>query len=121
MKHLLSTLFTGKFGIRRSVYLQGSWHKSTITFVLSERGTILLKGVESFGAPSAESRGQLQTGIDLRLEIRTALFLLNEFKRGFEFLRKLLRQRRRLTITRLGKLLTFMTAHWNLEGNRNRR
>ena len=46
------------------------------------------------------------------------MFVFNEFKRGFEFLEEAIEAAKALNDhERLGKLLTFMTAHWNLEGN----
>src|SRR5574341_1447380 len=60
----------------------------------------------------------LRQDIDLRFDIRNALFVLNDFKRGFEHLEK---GKDAATVLqdeeRLGKLLTWMTAHWNLAGN----
>ena len=65
-----------------------------------------------------ESPDNVRQGIDLRIEIRSALFVFNEFKRGFEFLEEAIEAAKALNDhERLGKLLTFMTAHWNLEGN----
>jgi class 3 adenylate cyclase/tetratricopeptide (TPR) repeat protein len=60
----------------------------------------------------------LRLGIDLRIEMRSALFVFNDFKRGFEFLEEAIEAAKALNDhERLGKLFTFMTAHWNLEGN----
>ena len=65
-----------------------------------------------------ESPDNIRQGIDLRIEIRGALFVFNERKRGFEFLEEAIEAAKALNDhERLGKLLTFMTAHWNLEGN----
>jgi class 3 adenylate cyclase/tetratricopeptide (TPR) repeat protein len=65
-----------------------------------------------------ESPDNIRKGIDLRIEIRSALFVFNEFKRGFKFLEEAIEAAKALNDhERLGKLLTFMTAHWNLEGN----
>ena len=68
-----------------------------------------------------ESPENLTRGIDLRFDARNTLFVLNEFKRGFDHLEKA----KELAIAlhddeRLGKLLTWMTAHWNLAGNSER-
>ena len=65
-----------------------------------------------------ESPDNVRQGIDLRIEIRSALFVFNEFKRGLEFLEEAIEAAKALDDhERLGKLLTFMTAHWNLAGN----
>ncbi len=65
-----------------------------------------------------ESPDNVRRGIDLRIEIRSALFVFNDFKRGFEFLQQAIEAAKGLNDhERLGKLFTFMTAHWNLEGN----
>src|SRR5262245_29377430 len=65
-----------------------------------------------------ESPDNVRQGIDLRIEIRSALFVFNEFKRGLEFLEEAIEAAKALNDhERLGKLLTFMTAHWNLAGN----
>jgi class 3 adenylate cyclase/tetratricopeptide (TPR) repeat protein len=68
-----------------------------------------------------ESPENLTRGIDLRFDARNSLFVLNEFKRGFDHLEKA----KELAIAlhdneRLGKLLTWITAHWNLAGNSER-
>ena len=65
-----------------------------------------------------KSSDNLRRGIDLRFDIRNALFVLNDFKRGFEYLEEA--KEAAMTLNdeeRLGKLLTWMTAHWNLAGN----
>jgi tetratricopeptide (TPR) repeat protein len=65
-----------------------------------------------------ESPDNVRRGIDLRIEIRSALFVFNEFKRGFKFLEEAIEAAQVLNdYERLGKLYTCMTAHWNLEGN----
>src|SRR4029077_2615596 len=66
----------------------------------------------------SESPDNVRQGIDLRIEIRSALFVFNERKRGFEYLEEAIEAAKALNDhERLGKLLTFKTAHWNLEGN----
>jgi class 3 adenylate cyclase/tetratricopeptide (TPR) repeat protein len=56
--------------------------------------------------------------IDLRIDIRSALFVFHEFKRGFEYLAEAEKAAKALNDEdRLGEVLTWMTAHWNLEGN----
>ena len=65
-----------------------------------------------------ESPDNLRRGIDLRFDIRNALFVLNDFKRGFEYLEEAKEAATALNDReRLGKLFTWMTAHWNLDGN----
>jgi class 3 adenylate cyclase/tetratricopeptide (TPR) repeat protein len=65
-----------------------------------------------------ESSAKLRRGIDLRFDARNALFVLNDFKRGFEHLEEAKKAATTLhDEERLGKLLTWMTAHWNLAGN----
>jgi len=64
------------------------------------------------------SPDNLRHAIDLRFDIRNALFILNDFERGFEHLEK----SKQLAMSlqdeeRLAKVLTWMTAHWNLAGN----
>ena len=54
----------------------------------------------------------------MRFGARNSLFLLNDFKRGLEYLE----EARAIAVElkdeeRLGQLLTWMTAHWNLAGN----
>ena len=64
-----------------------------------------------------ESSVNLTRGIDLRFDARNALFLLNEFKRGFEYLEEAKEIAKTLNDhQRLGKLFTWMTAYWNLMG-----
>jgi class 3 adenylate cyclase/tetratricopeptide (TPR) repeat protein len=64
-----------------------------------------------------ESADNLRRGIDLRFDIRNALFLLNDFKRGFEYLEEAKETARTLNDhERLGKLFTWMTSYWNLMG-----
>lgn len=60
----------------------------------------------------------LRQAIDLRFDARNSLFLLNDFRRGLEYLE----EARTIAVElndeeRLGQLLTWMTAHWNLAGN----
>ncbi len=63
-------------------------------------------------------RTTLRRGIDLRFDARNALFVLNDFKRGFDYLEEAKEVAMALNDEeRLGKLLTWMTAHWNLAGN----
>ena len=65
-----------------------------------------------------KSPDNVRRGIDLRIEIRSALFVFNDFKRGFEFLEEAIEAAKALDDhERLGKLFTCMTAHWNLDGN----
>ena len=65
-----------------------------------------------------ESPDNVRRGIDLRIDIRSALFVFNDFQRGFEFLEEAIEAAKALNDhDRLGKLFTFMTAHWNLAGN----
>jgi class 3 adenylate cyclase/tetratricopeptide (TPR) repeat protein len=65
-----------------------------------------------------ESPDNLRRGIDLRFDIRNALFVLNDFKRGFEHLERAKEAAKAINDQeRLGKLFTWMTAYWNLEGN----
>jgi tetratricopeptide (TPR) repeat protein len=65
-----------------------------------------------------KSPDNVKRGIDLCIEIRSALFVFNEFKRGFEYLEQAIEAAKALNDhERLGKLFTCMTAHWNLEGN----
>ena len=64
-----------------------------------------------------KSPDNARRGIDIRFDIRNALFLLNEFKRGFEYLEEAKETARTLKDKgRLGKLFTWMTAYWNLAG-----
>src|SRR5262245_57309152 len=64
------------------------------------------------------SPDNVRRGIDLRIEIRSALFVFNDFKRGFEYLAEAEEAAKALNDQdRLGEVLTCMTAHWNLEGN----
>jgi PAS domain S-box-containing protein len=64
-----------------------------------------------------DSSDNARRGIDLRFDIRNTLFLLNEFKRGFEYLEEAKEAARALNDhDRLGKLLTWVTAYWNLVG-----
>ena len=66
----------------------------------------------------ADSPDNVRRGIDLRIEIRSALFVFNDFKRGFEYLVEAEAAAKTLNDQdRLGEVLTCMTAHWNLEGN----
>ena len=65
-----------------------------------------------------DSPENLRRGIDLRIEIRSALFIFNEFKRGSKFLEEAIEPAKKLDDhLRLAKLYTFMTAHLNLAGN----
>jgi class 3 adenylate cyclase/tetratricopeptide (TPR) repeat protein len=60
----------------------------------------------------------LQRGIDLRIEIRSALFVFHEFERGFKFLEEAIESAKALNDNdRLAKLFTFVTSHWNLVGH----
>jgi PAS domain S-box-containing protein len=64
------------------------------------------------------SSENLTRAIDLRFDARNALFVVNDFKRGLEHLQK----SKEIAVSihdeeRLGKILTWMTAHWNLAGN----
>jgi len=64
-----------------------------------------------------QSPDNLRQAIDLRFDIRNALFVLNDFKRGFEYLEEAKEAARALNDhDRLGKLFTWMTAYWNLVG-----
>jgi len=65
-----------------------------------------------------ESPVNLRRGIDLRIEIRSALFVFHDFKRGLQFLEEAIAAAKTLNDhERLAKLYTFVTAHWNLEGS----
>ena len=65
-----------------------------------------------------ETHDNLIHAVDLRVEIRNALFILGEFGRGREYLERAkemaigLNDRRRL-----GTILNLMTAHWQIQGN----
>ena len=65
-----------------------------------------------------ETRVNLKHAVDLRIEMRNALFILGEFRQGLERLE----QAKAAAIllndqSRLGKLFNLITAHWNLAGN----
>jgi tetratricopeptide (TPR) repeat protein len=65
-----------------------------------------------------KSPDNVRRGIDLRIEIRNALFVFKDFGRAFEFLEEAIEAATGLDDhERLGKLFTCMTAHWNLQGN----
>ncbi len=65
-----------------------------------------------------DSSDNLRRSIDLRFDARNALFVLNDFQSGFEYLEKAKETAMILhDEERLGKLLTWITAHWNLAGN----
>jgi tetratricopeptide (TPR) repeat protein len=65
-----------------------------------------------------QSADNIRRGIDLRFDIRNALFVLNDFNRGFEYLEEAKEAAKALNDEeRLGKLFTWMTAYWNLAGN----
>ena len=65
-----------------------------------------------------KSPANVRRGIDLRIDIRSALFVFQDFKRGFEYLGEAQEAAKALNDQdRLGEVLTWMTAHWNLEGN----
>jgi class 3 adenylate cyclase/tetratricopeptide (TPR) repeat protein len=67
---------------------------------------------------SKDKQNNERRGVDLCLRTRDALFVLDDFKRGFEYLEKARRVAEALDDReRMGKALTRMTAHWNLEGN----
>jgi class 3 adenylate cyclase/tetratricopeptide (TPR) repeat protein len=65
-----------------------------------------------------QSPDNVRRGIDLRIEIRSVLFVFHEFKRGFDYLEEARVAAKNLgDQDRLGEVLTCMTAHWNLQGN----
>jgi class 3 adenylate cyclase/tetratricopeptide (TPR) repeat protein len=65
-----------------------------------------------------ESPDNVRRGIDLRIDIRSALFVFHDFRRGFEYLREAEEAAKALNDQdRLAEVLTWMTAHWNLDGN----
>ena len=67
------------------------------------------------------TRDKLASAVDLRLEIRNALFILGEFHRGLPYLEEAKTAAAGLNDhSRLGKVFQLMTAHWNLEGNSER-
>jgi predicted ATPase/class 3 adenylate cyclase len=68
-----------------------------------------------------QSRDSLAAAVDLRVEIRNALFILGEFGRGLPYLEAAKNAAVALNDhSRLGKIFQLMTAHWNLEGNTER-
>ena len=68
-----------------------------------------------------QSRDNLAAAVDLRVEIRNALFILGEFRRGLPYLEEAKNAAVALNDhSRLGKVFQLMTAHWNLEGNTER-
>jgi tetratricopeptide (TPR) repeat protein len=61
---------------------------------------------------------ELRASVDIRINIRNALFVLGDFQQGLKYLE----QAREAAIlledqARLGIILTLMTAHWNIAGN----
>jgi len=65
-----------------------------------------------------ESRDALMNAVDLRIEIRNALFILGDFEQGLRYLEEA--QAAAVALNdqgRVGKLLNLMTAHWQIQGN----
>jgi class 3 adenylate cyclase/tetratricopeptide (TPR) repeat protein len=68
-----------------------------------------------------ESVETLRLAVDLRFELRNALFILGNFQQGFRYLEEAKTYALKLNDRgRLGMLYNFMTAFWNLEGNSER-
>jgi tetratricopeptide (TPR) repeat protein len=68
-----------------------------------------------------ESRDALRRAVDLRIEIRNALFVLGDFEQGLRYLEEA--QAAAVALNdqgRVGKLLNLMTAHWQIQGNSER-
>ena len=63
----------------------------------------------------------LRDAVDLRVNIRNALFVLGEFQRGIKYLEEAKEAAVALNDqARLGTIFNLMTAHWNLAGNSER-
>ncbi|PYJ79316.1 MAG: hypothetical protein DME69_05220 [Verrucomicrobia bacterium] len=65
-----------------------------------------------------ETRDTLRHAVDLRIEIRNALFILGDFEQGLRYLEEA--QAAAVALNdhgRVGKLLNLMTAHWQIQGN----
>ncbi len=66
----------------------------------------------------SENPDTLRHAVDLRIEMRNALFILGDFQQGLNYLEEAQRPAARLNDeARLGKLFNLITAHWNLSGN----
>jgi class 3 adenylate cyclase/tetratricopeptide (TPR) repeat protein len=65
-----------------------------------------------------ETTDTLKHAVDLRVEIRNALFILGDFRQGIKYLEEAKSAAVALNDKgRLGTLFNLMTAHWNLAGN----
>ena len=65
-----------------------------------------------------ETRDTLRHAVDLRIDIRNALFILGDFEQGVRYLEEA--QAAAVALNdqgRVGKLLNLMTAHWQIQGN----
>jgi class 3 adenylate cyclase/tetratricopeptide (TPR) repeat protein len=63
----------------------------------------------------------LRDAVDLRVNIRNALFVLGEFQQGIQYLEEAKEAAIALNDqARLGTIFNLMTAHWNLAGNSER-
>jgi class 3 adenylate cyclase/tetratricopeptide (TPR) repeat protein len=65
-----------------------------------------------------ETRDTLRHTVDLRIEIRNALFILGDFEQGLRYLEEA--QAAAIALNdhgRVGKLLNLMTAHWQIQGD----
>jgi tetratricopeptide (TPR) repeat protein len=65
-----------------------------------------------------ETRDTLRHAVDLRIEIRNALFILGQFGQALNYLQEAQALATALNDEgRLGQVFNLMTAHWNLTGN----
>lgn len=65
-----------------------------------------------------KTRDNLALAVDLRIEIRNALFILGDFGQGLKYLEEAKAAALALNDEgRVGKLLNLMTAHWQIQAN----
>jgi len=112
--------YRGQLWERSARYARAAGRKALTRFGFHEAIRRFEQALESLGhLPQGDEA--LTSAIDLRLELRNALFLTGDFAAALKHLDEARSAAEALgDVTRLGQIYNFITAHWNLTGASDR-
>ena len=112
--------YRGQLWDRAARYARAAGRKALSRFGFREAIRCFEQALEALGR-LPQGQNELTGAIDLRLDLRNALFLIGDFAAALKHLDEALSCAEVVGDTmRLGQIYNFMTAHWNLTGESDR-
>jgi predicted ATPase/class 3 adenylate cyclase len=120
LEQLAHHAFQGELWDKAVTYLKESGLKAVSRSSFRNAMLYFERGLEALHH-LPETDNALKNAVDLRIEMRNALYILGDFRQGLRHLEKAQPAAVKLNDQgRLGILFNLMTAHWNLSGNSER-